>query len=270
MSRSAPKGFTLLELLVVIAIIAILIGLMLPAVRRVREPAARAQCQNNLKQLMLAFHSFETTGSSDASVARPLPSGCVGPGGVAEERLSWMVALLPHLEQDALHRQVDLEKGYAGNLPALQKRVGIFVCPAPPAAATKEAANADALTHYVAMAGIGREAAKRPAGANGNGFMGYDRLTSLADIKDGTSNTIALMETRLNPGPWGRGGPSTLRGLDPTDLPLHGDERPFGGHAGGMAAALADGSVRFLPASTDPRKLAAAITIDGGEDADLP
>ena len=60
--------------------------------------------------------------------------------------------------------------------------------------------------------------------------MGYDRLTSLAMIKDGTSNTIALMETRFDLGPWARGGASTLRGFDPADVPLYGDQRPFGGH----------------------------------------
>jgi prepilin-type processing-associated H-X9-DG protein len=124
---------------------------------------------------------------------------------------------------------------------------------------------ADALTNYVAMSGIGLDAATQPAGASGNGFMGYDRLTSWSLIKDGTSNTIALMETRSGLGPWARGGSSTLRGFDPEDVPLHGDGRPFGGHPKGMNAAMADGSLRFISSSIDPSILAAAITIDGGE-----
>ena len=95
--------------------------------------------------------------------------------------------------------------------------------------------------------------------------MGYDRMTSGAMIKDGTSNTIALMETRFGLGPWARGGASNLRGFDPADLPLHGDQRPFGGHTGGMHVAMADGSVRFIRSSIEPKKLAAAITIAGGE-----
>jgi hypothetical protein len=61
------------------------------------------------------------------------------------------------------------------------------------------------------------------AGAAGNGFMGYDRLTSMSMIKDGTSNTIALMEIRFGRGPWARGGSSTLRAFDPADLPLQGE-----------------------------------------------
>lgn len=175
-----------------------------------------------------------------------------------------MAALLPYLEQNSLYRQFDLEKGYAGNLPAAQTRIKTFLCPA-----SKEAATADAVTHYVAMAGLGHDAAGRPAGAAGNGFMGYDRPTSVAMIKDGTANTIALMETRVGLGPWARGGSSTVRGFDPDDVPWQGDNRPFGGHSGGMNAAMADGSVRFLHPSIDPKRLAAAITIAGGEWVDL-
>jgi prepilin-type processing-associated H-X9-DG protein len=119
------------------------------------------------------------------------------------------------------------------------------------------------------MAGVGGDAPGRPAGAPGVGFMGYGRATSPAAIKDGTSNTVALVETRSGLGPWARGGNSTLRGFDPADLPLHGDGRPFGGHAAGMNAAMADGSVRFLRASLDPHNLAAAITIAGGESVNL-
>jgi prepilin-type processing-associated H-X9-DG protein len=77
------------------------------------------------------------------------------------------------------------------------------------------------------------------------------------------------METRFAVGPWARGGASNLRGFDPADVPLHGDERPFGGHSGGMQAAMADGSVRFIRSTIDPQKLAAAITIAGGESVDL-
>lgn len=273
MSRSTRNGFTLTELLVVIAIIAILIALLLPAVRRVREPAERYQCQNNLKQLMLARHNFESrdrpapyraTDQPDSPAERLFPPGCFGPGTTPEERLSWMAALLPYLEQESLYRQFDLEKGYAGNLPAVQTRIKTFLCPA-----SKEAATVDAVTHYVAMSGIGHHAAEQPAGAAGNGFMGYDRLTSVAMIKDGTANTIALMETQVGLGPWARGGASTVRGFDPADVPLHGDKRPFGGHPAGMNAAMADGSVRFLHSSIDAHRVAAAITIAGGEPVDL-
>jgi len=267
------KGLTLIEVLVVIAILAILIALFMPATRRVREAAARTQCMNNLKQLILSMHSFESnsrptpyrsTGDPDYPAERLLPPGCSGPGKAPEERLSWMVIDLPYLEQDSLYRQIDIEKGYAGNIPAVQTRIGTFVCPE-----SAEAATADPVTHYVAMSGIGHDAAWQPAGAPGNGFMGYDRPTSLAMIVDGTSNTIALMETRVNLGPWARGGASNLRGFDPGDVPLYGDGRPFGGHSAGMNAGMADGSVRIFHPSIDPKRLAAAITIAGGDSVSL-
>jgi hypothetical protein len=264
---------TLIEVLVIIAITAVLIGLLLPAVRRVREPAARMACQNTLRQLMLAMHNFESTGrpapypstgSPESPAERLFPPGCFGPGTTPEERLSWMVTLLPYVEQDSLYRQFHLEKGYEGNLPAAQTRVKTFLCPA-----AQEAATAAAVTHYVAMAGLGPGAAGQPAAAAGNGFMGYHRRTSAALISDGTAHTIALMETRVGLGPWARGGTSNLRGFDPADVPLHGDGRPFGGHPDVMHAAMADGSVRSIRASIKPQNLAAAITIAGGEPADL-
>ena len=268
MSRATRGGFSLIELLVVLAIIAILVGLLLPAVRRVRVSTAEMACQNNFKQLILALHNYASSGKPAAYPDGPggtfFPPGCFGAGKSPEERLSWIVAILPYLEQEPLARRFDVEKGYAGNLTAAQTRIKTLLCPA-----GNDSTTPDAITHYIAMAGIGPDAASRAAGAAGNGFMGFDRLTSMEMIRDGTSNTIALMETRSNLGPWARGGASNLRGFDPADLPLHGDQRPFGGHDRLMQAAMADGSVRVIPASIDPTKLAAAITIAGGDPVNL-
>lgn len=271
MSRSSRDGFTLTELLVVVAIIAILVGLMLPANRRVRESASRSKCINNLRQLMVALHSFETTGHPAAPpspglaadpTGRVFPSGCLGPGAVPEDRLSWLVTVLPYLEQDAVFRQFDTNAGYAGNLSAARTRIPMLFCPA-------VEQQDDTVTHYVALAGVGFDAASRPAGAPGNGFMGYDRVTTATMVKDGISNTIFLTETRLDLGPWARGGAATVRGYDPAGAPLTGDRAPFGCHPGGLQVALGDGSVRFVRSSIDPAKLAAAITVAGGEPADL-
>jgi prepilin-type N-terminal cleavage/methylation domain-containing protein/prepilin-type processing-associated H-X9-DG protein len=266
-SRPARNGFTLVELAVVIVIIVILIGLMLPAVRRVRPAANRMSCQNNLHQLVMALAQYESATGTSASAPSAFPPGCIGPGGNPEERLSWMVALLPYLAQEAVYRKIDLQKGYEGNVSAVQTRFEVFLCPTWREA--KEAATTDTVTNYIGMAGIGLDAPARPAGAPGNGFMGYDRLTSYSMIKDGSSNTIALVESHSGLGPWARGGSSNVRGFDPADLPLCGDDRPFAGHESGMNAAMADGSVHFILSSIDPAKLAAAITIDGGEKIEL-
>lgn len=269
MPRPRREGITLTELLVVLAIIAVVIGLTLPATRRVRVAAARMQCSNNLKQLMLAMHSYEeaqprVATMSDGYSVGPFPTGCVGLGAVPSERLSWMVPLLPYLEEENRFRQFDLEKGYVENLSAAKTSIRLFRCPE-----RNQPTASEALTNYIALAGLGYGTAEQPAGANGNGFMGYDRLTTLAMISDGTANTIALTETRPGLGPWARGGSSTLRGFDPADTPWHGEGRPFGGHANGMNAAFADGSIRFVRASMEAGALAAAITIAGGESVGL-
>lgn len=252
MCRTMRSGLSLGEVLVVLAIIAILLGLLLPATRRVREAGPRAVCQNNLKQLMLGLTNHEVN-DPRIPFAAGFPTGCIGAGGSPEERLSWMVALLPYIEHDVLAKLFDMRKGYGGNTAHTSQPVKVFLCPS---------GGADppyTMTHYIALAGLGSDAASRPAGAAGNGFMGYTRVTDFDMIRDGTANTIAITETRVRIGPWARGGDSTLRGFDPAA------PDPFDGHKDLFQVAMADGSVRSIRTSVNPNVLAAAMTIAGGE-----
>jgi len=201
--RSTRFGFTLIELLVVIAIIAILIGLLLPAVQKVREAAARAQSQNNLKQLALACHSYH-----DVNQGLPFASFTATPSNPAVNYSTWIIPILPYIEQDNVHRA-----WYANPTTAAQ-----YNGPTAPAAAVIKTllAPSDALgstPHEQVAPGAnpsfpnGRYVGLTSYGCNGgtaaplafvtDGVFHYNSQSSstrLTNITDGTASTIMLGE----------------------------------------------------------------------------
>jgi prepilin-type N-terminal cleavage/methylation domain-containing protein/prepilin-type processing-associated H-X9-DG protein len=185
--RGSRIGFTLIELLVVIAIIAILIGLLLPAVQKVREAAARIKCQNNFKQIGLAMHNYEGVHKSFPPARNPWPLVH-----------SSLARLLPYVEQDSLHRLVDYTTPLASpqNAAASRNRLPLFVCPSDPAGG-QVSGMPDFGTNYVAN--------------NGTGTVGYGLIATgdglftqtpvrIGDVTDGTSNTAAFSESTLGDG----------------------------------------------------------------------
>lgn len=286
--KARARAFTLIELLVVIAIIAILIGLLLPAVQKVREAAARMRCSNNLKQMGLGVHNFH-----DAY-------GKLPPSRIADQFATWMVLILPYIEQDNLYRGWDLNLRYQQQDFATfnhTAQVPVYLCPSrrsPPQIGTlnEQIATAPkgALGDYAAASSD--TTANVPGAydmndANGSIITGirtgtqWDSQTRLTSITDGTSNTVLIGEKHVRRGFFGNtGGDRTIWNGDTIDifaraagpgLGLVGDpntasNQRFGSyHTGVCQFVFGDGSVRALKVTTPEATLSMLVRrADGG------
>jgi len=203
------RGFTLIELLVVIAIIAILMGLLLPAVQKVRDAAARLKCQNNMKQMGLALHNYH-------DVTGTLPPGVMNTSDAYHPYWSWMAMIMPYWEQDNLYKQADTwahgSTPYAywpwGGFwlspmspanPALGAKVKVLICPADGRTetvlpgSTAGINGSVAFTGYLGVAGLQGDNVNQGAGDD-NGVLYMKSKIKLLDMSDGTSNTLMVGE----------------------------------------------------------------------------
>jgi prepilin-type N-terminal cleavage/methylation domain-containing protein/prepilin-type processing-associated H-X9-DG protein len=209
--RTKKSGFTLIELLVVIAIIAILIGLLLPAVQKVREAAARMKCSNNLKQLGLAAHNYE-------GALGVLPAGATQ--NLSQWAFSFQAQLLPYVEQDNLRRLVDflqpltLGSGGAQTLnpvhqAAARSPVPLFLCPSDPAPERYQNNSAE-WTPNNYMVNIGTGLVTQSLTVPNEGMVWYTARLRITDVTDGTSNTLLMAESL-------RGNNAETLAAQPTD-----------------------------------------------------
>lgn len=214
----------------------ILVGLLLPAVQAAREAARRVQCSNNIKQIGLALHNYE-------SMYKALPPAyTVDANG--QKLHSWRTLILPFIEQQALYTQIDLDKPWndPANAHLQANNIPTYACPStnlPPG-----------MTTY--------QVVLDPAGI----FNG-DKSKKFREIADGTSNTIAVVET---------GAINAVHWMEPSDTDLNGllaNTQGGTSHAMGFNVLFMDGSVRFIDRNTSPKSIQDMVTAAGGETLSL-
>jgi prepilin-type N-terminal cleavage/methylation domain-containing protein/prepilin-type processing-associated H-X9-DG protein len=300
MRRSA---FTLIELLVVIAIIAVLIGLLLPAVQKVREAAAKAQCQNNLHQIGVALHNYENNYKAFPP-GRTTGAVSIAPMGNAHH--SWTAAILPYIEQQNVYSiyKYNVDWNNPANYPAIQTQIAIFNCPSTvPGQRTDNTTSSNpACGDYSTISEVHFQVCincfgypnytNKTGDSRQIGALVKDARTRMTDIKDGASNTILVAECAGRPdlyisggvkgdpsipgwkqGGWAdEGAPFSIDGsnddgsiLGPCALNCSNNSEIYSFHRGGANVCFADGSVRFLTQGMNICTLAAISTRGGRE-----
>jgi prepilin-type processing-associated H-X9-DG protein len=223
-----------------------------------RERAGKSTCENNLRRIGQVLNLYHDV--HGRFPAGTVPNATLPP----ERRWSLYSSLLVFLQREqpkdfktpGLWKEaaegMHLDEAWDAdvNRTAVNLRLNTFVCPSYP---IRSEEGSPGLTTYLGMAGVGRDAPTLPLADANAGVFGYDRQARRKDCTGGISNTIMVVETSADVGPWAAGGPSTVRGIDPDDQPYIGPGRPWGGlHPDGANVLMVDGGVVFIRESIDP------------------
>jgi hypothetical protein len=270
------------NLVVALLIILTILGLIIPAIGKVRSAANATVCQNNMRQIVIACHNFHNDFSRFPNGRMPkcdLPS---------QKRLSWIVHIWPHYLCGGVSYPHDETKPWddpinsppraryykmEGRPEELMGNVRALTCPSNSGFSD---ASLPCPTHYVGIAGLGANAAELTLTDHRCGMFGYDRRVSRRDITDGLSTTMAVAEV-MDGGPWMAGGRATMRGLVSSEQPYLGDGGQFAsfhrttsffGWTADVNIAFADCSVRRFSPNVSPQVFEALATIAGDERVD--
>lgn len=225
-------------------------ALLLPAVQAAREAARRMTCSNNLKQIALAFHNYH-------DVYNRLPAGYVADEN-GQPMHSWRVAILPYIDRADLFEQYNFDEPWdsPNNLRVAEQMPQVFRCPSAP-----DAGPGSNVTHYVVVLG------KETDSGYETPFLG-NKWLSFADIRDGTSNTLMLVEA-TQAVPWTQ--PDADLHYDSMTFQINGGPRSIGSaHPTGANVAFLDGSVKFLSDELDAQTLRLLLQPADGQTVYLP
>jgi prepilin-type N-terminal cleavage/methylation domain-containing protein len=265
-----PRGLTVVELLVVIAVIGVLMGLLLPAVQAAREAARRTTCANNLRQIGLGLHNyhgvherFPPGGIEHRAMINPRTGRVYGRAG---RQLAWSLFLLPYVEQQPLHQQVDTNLPFDApeNAQPAATVLPVYICPSVPGG--NQLRSGRGPTQYGGMYG------ERISGPNDppKGVMLYDSAVRMAEILDGTSTTLIIAEDcDFADGQWINGRNVFDQAFAINRAPaFENDIRSQ--HPGGALGLCCDCAVHFLSESMELRTLAALCTRNRQEVVQFP
>jgi prepilin-type N-terminal cleavage/methylation domain-containing protein/prepilin-type processing-associated H-X9-DG protein len=224
-------GFTIVELLVVLAIIGVMMGVLLPAMQKVRESANRVRCSNNLRQIGLALHNYEAQNGEFP------PAGDYPVGQTSPDTYSVHARILPYLEQAVLYQLVDLNAPAISQPTIVRQRIGVYLCPDE---ITDRARDTSIPVRYPLSyaANVGSWFVYDPnKGQGGDGAIPINLATRPADFTDGLSNTIGFAEVKTYGSYFlGNGVPNTLLAPPPTSpaalLALGGSLKASVSHTG--------------------------------------
>ncbi len=241
------------QALVMVLTLAVLGALAVPLVAKVRESSRRIQCANNLRCLGLGVANYQSDNDGRYPAATllerdlapkdaPYSAAMIAYGKLPlEKRLSWLVDLIPFIEQDNIYSRMEKDKGWDAEENRFAALLGykVFHCPSYP-----ERVPVTTLwsSHYLGSAGVGEDAASLPVEDARAGFFGYERTLHKKDLARGESETVMVAETSAGQGAWTAAGLETVRGYDPATSHWGGN------HRGLCMVLFADASVRPVDA----------------------